>query len=264
MLLRVAAVVGLGGLAACMPVALDAAAWALCSHTTGTPYGYRHMNGYSSHTYKWVNAAGEAFYIKMHFKTEAGIRNMTAEEAAGYMASDPDFATRDLCVCSAHTLPLTLTRLPSLCLTPGPSPLGCWARPCQGVTCCCCFCVVGPLGGRHEHIAGGKEAAWRLDVQVMPVKAAASYRYNVLDITKVWSHADFPLIPVGRLVLNRNPENYFAETEQVCAFCVLLGASSLGSDAQLAACRCATCVRCIDFLVCATVRLHPCPPRPGY
>ena len=44
---------------------------------TGTPYGYRHMNGYSSHTYKWVNAAGEQFYVKMHFKTEAGVKNMT-------------------------------------------------------------------------------------------------------------------------------------------------------------------------------------------
>ena len=49
----------------------------------------------------------------------------------------------------------------------------------------------------------------------MPVAAAASYRYNVLDITKVWPHADYPLIPVGRMVLNRNPENYFAEVEQV-------------------------------------------------
>jgi catalase len=41
------------------------------------------------------------------------------------------------------------------------------------------------------------------------------YRWNIFDITKVWPQADYPLIPVGKLVLNRNPENYFAETEQV-------------------------------------------------
>lgn len=49
----------------------------------------------------------------------------------------------------------------------------------------------------------------------MPEKDAAKYRYNVFDITKVWPHKDYPLLPVGRLVLNRNPTNYFAEVEQV-------------------------------------------------
>lgn len=48
----------------------------------GTPDGYRFMNGYSSHTYKWVNSKGEVFYIKMHFKTDQGIKNFTAEKAA--------------------------------------------------------------------------------------------------------------------------------------------------------------------------------------
>ena len=43
---------------------------------------------------------------------------------------------------------------------------------------------------------------------------AASYRYNVFDLTRVWPHKDYPLIPLGRMTLNRNPENYFAETEQ--------------------------------------------------
>lgn len=48
----------------------------------------------------------------------------------------------------------------------------------------------------------------------MTAEQAKSYRWNVLDVTKVWPHKDFPLIPIGKLVLNRNPENYFAETEQ--------------------------------------------------
>jgi len=43
---------------------------------------------------------------------------------------------------------------------------------------------------------------------------AATYKWNILDITKVWPHGDYPLIPFGKMVLNRNPENYFAEVEQ--------------------------------------------------
>ena len=62
----------------------------------GTPDGYRFMNGYSSHTYKWVNSKGDVFYIKMHFKTDQGIKNFTAAEAADRAMKDPDYATRDL------------------------------------------------------------------------------------------------------------------------------------------------------------------------
>jgi len=49
----------------------------------------------------------------------------------------------------------------------------------------------------------------------MPEKEAEDYEWNVLDITKVWPHKDYPLIKVGRLVVNKNPENFFLETEQV-------------------------------------------------
>jgi catalase len=45
---------------------------------------------------------------------------------------------------------------------------------------------------------------------------AESFRYNILDLTKVWPHGEFPLRPIGKLVLNENPQNYFAEIEQVC------------------------------------------------
>merc|ERR1712224_985105 len=51
-------------------------------------------------------------------------------------------------------------------------------------------------------------------VQLMPEKDAANYRFDVLDITKVWPHSDYPLHKVGKMTLNRNPENYHAETEQ--------------------------------------------------
>jgi catalase len=51
-------------------------------------------------------------------------------------------------------------------------------------------------------------------VQIMPEEEAETYRWNPFDLTKVWSHKDYPLIDVGELELNRNPENYFAEVEQ--------------------------------------------------
>ena len=66
----------------------------------------------------------------------------------------------------------------------------------------------------YEHIEGGNVAAWTMYVQVMPVADADTYKWDVFDITKVWPHADYPLQEVGRLVLNRNPENWFAEVEQ--------------------------------------------------
>jgi len=128
----------------------------------GTPDGFRHMNGYSSHTFKWVNKNGEEFYVKMHFKTDSGIKNLSAERASELSGKDPDYATRDL----------------------------------------------------FNHIQSGQEATWTMNVQVMPVKDAELYRWNVFDVTKVWPHKDYPLQKVGKMVLNRNPENYFAEVEQ--------------------------------------------------
>lgn len=132
----------------------------------GTPDGYRHMNGYGSHTYRWVNAKGEVFYVKWHFKTDSGVKNLTAEQADKLKSTDGDYSTRDL----------------------------------------------------YNHIASGKSASWSYYAQIMPEADAATYKWNVFDVTKVWPHTDYPLIPIGKLVLNKNPENYFAEVEQ-SAFC---------------------------------------------
>merc|ERR1712193_268339 len=49
----------------------------------------------------------------------------------------------------------------------------------------------------------------------MTFEEAENWEFNPFDLTKVWPHADFPLIPVGKLVLNKNPRNYFAEVEQL-------------------------------------------------
>ncbi|EGZ04761.1 hypothetical protein PHYSODRAFT_342954 [Phytophthora sojae] len=62
----------------------------------GIPDGFRHMNGYGSHTYVNVNAQGEVTYVKYHFKTDQGIRNLPVDEAAALASSDPDYAIRDL------------------------------------------------------------------------------------------------------------------------------------------------------------------------
>ncbi len=62
----------------------------------GTPKTYRHMNGYSSHTFKWYNDKGEYFWVQYHFKTEQGIQNLTRDEATRLKGDDPDHATRDL------------------------------------------------------------------------------------------------------------------------------------------------------------------------
>ncbi len=128
----------------------------------GTPDGYRRMNGYSSHAFKWVNEEGESFYVQYHFKTDQGIKNFTAEEAHKLKADNPDYATQDL----------------------------------------------------FEHIDKGEFPSWTFKVQIMPEADALKYKWDVLDITKVWPHEDYPLIEVGKLTLNRNPKNYFAETEQ--------------------------------------------------
>ena len=63
-------------------------------------------------------------------------------------------------------------------------------------------------------IAAGDNPEWTLTVQLMPFADAAGYRFNPFDLTKVWPHSDYPEIEVGRMVLDRNPENFFAEVEQ--------------------------------------------------
>lgn len=59
-------------------------------------------------------------------------------------------------------------------------------------------------------IQSGKEASWTVKIQVMPEREAETYRYDVTDVTKIWPHADYPLITIGRFALNENPTNFFA------------------------------------------------------
>jgi catalase len=128
----------------------------------GTPRSFRHMNGYSGHTFMWYNEDGEYVWVKIHFKTAQGIQNLTRQEAEEMKGKDPDHATRDL----------------------------------------------------YEAIERGDYPAWNVGVQIMKPEEAEDYRFHPFDVTKVWPHGDYPLIPLGRMVLDRNPANYFNDVEQ--------------------------------------------------
>ncbi len=66
----------------------------------------------------------------------------------------------------------------------------------------------------YRAIAQGRFPKWKLCIQVMTDAEASAFPFNPFDLTKVWPHGDFPLIEVGEMILNRNPQNYFAEVEQ--------------------------------------------------
>lgn len=128
----------------------------------GTPYTYRHMNGYGSHTFSLINSKNERVWVKFHFKTLQGIRNFTNEEAIDIRGKDPDWAQRDLMTA----------------------------------------------------IDNADYPTWAVKIQVMTDEQAKSFRWNPFDLTKIWPHADFPLLDVGTMELNEVPSNYFAEVEQ--------------------------------------------------
>ena len=128
----------------------------------GIPASFRNIDGFGSHTFQWVNASGEVFWVKYHFKTDQGIKCLAAEDAVRIAGENPDYHQRDLL----------------------------------------------------RAIDRAEYPSWTLKMQIMPAAEAAKYRFNPFDVTKVWPHRDYPLMTIGRIVLNRNPENYFAEVEQ--------------------------------------------------
>ncbi|MBQ3576802.1 MAG: catalase, partial [Coprobacter sp.] len=128
----------------------------------GIPASYRHMHGFGSHTYSLINKDGIRHWVKFHWVTQQGIKNLSNEEAEAIIAKDRESHQRDL----------------------------------------------------FYAINRGDFPRWKLYFQIMTEEDAKNYKENPFDLTKVWSHKDFPLIEVGIMELNRNPENYFAEVEQ--------------------------------------------------
>jgi catalase len=128
----------------------------------GIPATYRHMHGFGSHTFSFINAKRDRFWVKFHFKSQQGIRNLGDAEAEALIGKDRESHQRDL----------------------------------------------------YESIERNDFPRWTLKVQIMPEAGAATAPYHPFDLTKVWLHGDYPLIEVGVMELNRNPENFFAEVEQ--------------------------------------------------
>jgi catalase len=128
----------------------------------GIPKSFRHMHGFGSHTYSFINSENKRFWVKFTFKTQQGVQNLTDAEAAEIIASDRESNQRDL----------------------------------------------------YESIERGEFPRWKLYVQIMNEEDATTYHIHPFDLTKVWPHADYPLIEVGEMELNRNAENFFADVEQ--------------------------------------------------
>jgi catalase len=128
----------------------------------GLPRTFRHMHGFGSHTYSFISAQNERFWVKFHFRSQQGIENLSDAEAEKLVGKDRESHQRDL----------------------------------------------------YENIEKGAFPRWTLFVQIMPENEAGTYGINPFDLTKVWPKRDYPLIEVGVMELNRNPENHFADVEQ--------------------------------------------------
>jgi catalase len=129
----------------------------------GIPATYRHQQGFGVNTYKWVNQAGDTKLVKYHWIPAAGVRSLTAGDAAQIQATNLGHHTKDL----------------------------------------------------YDAIDAGDFPEWELKVQLMDDGEHPELDFDPLDDTKVWPEDQFPLLPVGRMVLDRKPENFFAESEQI-------------------------------------------------
>src|SRR5659263_155105 len=128
----------------------------------GLPRTFRHMDGFGSHAYQWINAAGGKCWVKYTFKTDQGNEFLTQQEGDYLAGTSPDHYRKDL----------------------------------------------------FGSIEDGDFPSWTLYVQIMALGDAEGYRFHPFDLTRVWPHLDYPLIRVGTMTLNRNPENFFAQIEQ--------------------------------------------------
>ena len=131
------------------------------------PRSYRMMDGFGVHTFRLVNAQGEAVLCKFHWKAVLGAHALVWDEAQELAGRDPDFHRRDL-----------------------------W-----------------------EAIEAGDWPEYELGLQIVPEKDQLAHGFDLLDPTKLLPEELVPVQRVGRLTLDRNPDNFFAETEQV-AYCV--------------------------------------------
>jgi catalase len=147
--------------ASLMPETTHMLMWAMSDRTL--PRSFRMMEGFGVHTFKLVNAAGKASFVKFHWKPRLGLQSTIWDEALKLQAADNDYHRRDL----------------------------------------------------FEAIDTGNFPRWDLGIQLFDQEFAEAQPYDVLDATKLIPEEDVPVRLIGTLTLNRNVDNFFAETEQV-------------------------------------------------
>jgi catalase len=150
--------------ASLMPEATHMLMWIMSDRAI--PRSFRFMEGFGVHTFRLVDAAGKATYVKFHWKPKQGMQSVVWNEALKINGADPDFHRRDL-----------------------------W-----------------------NAIQDGDFPEWELGMQLFDDDFADQFDFDVLDATKIIPEELVPVRRVGRLVLDRMVDNFFAETEQV-AFC---------------------------------------------
>ena len=144
-----------------MPESMHMIMWAMSDRAI--PRSLRMMEGFGVHTFRFINAAGKARFVKFHWKPLLGLHAVLWDEAQKISGKDPDFHRRDL-----------------------------W-----------------------EAIENGDYPEWELGVQIVEEKDEHKFDFDLLDPTKIIPEELVPVRRIGRLTLNRNPHNFFAETEQV-------------------------------------------------
>jgi len=143
------------------PESMHMIMWAMSDRAL--PRSYRMMEGFGVHTFRLINEAGKATFVKFHWKPVLGVHSVAWDEALKISGKDPDFHRRDL-----------------------------W-----------------------EAIEHGAYPEWELGVQLIPEADEHKFGFDLLDPTKLVPEELVPVKRIGKLVLNRNPDNFFAETEQV-------------------------------------------------
>lgn len=147
--------------ASLMPESTHMLMWAMSDRAV--PRSFRMMEGFGVHAFRFINARGESFFVKFHWKPKLGVHGLVWDEAQKIAGKDPDFHRRDL-----------------------------W-----------------------EAIESGNFPEWELGVQIVDEGKESELGFDILDPTKLIPEAQVPVQLIGKMVLNRNPDNFFAETEQV-------------------------------------------------
>lgn len=146
--------------ASLMPESTHMLMWAMSDRAV--PRSFRMMEGFGVHAFRFINARGESFFVKFHWKPKLGVHGLVWDEAQKIAGKDPDFHRRDL-----------------------------W-----------------------EAIESGNFPEWELGVQIVDEGKESELGFDILDPTKLIPEAQVPVQLIGKMVLNRNPDNFFAETEQ--------------------------------------------------